>query len=296
MNQLPPLNPLRSFEAAGRLKSVRKAAEELCVTAGAVSRQIQSLETHLGLKLFRREPRSVVLTAAGEQYLAAVTEHLDGIRDATQKLTGAKSREILKIRAYTTFAMKWLVPRLSAFQEMNSLTEVRLTTSLEAVDFDHEDIDCAIRLGDGNWPGYGVDRLVRNELIPICSPGYRRQMGLKKSADLARVPLLHSLARPDDWMYWLKAAGLNDIDPYAGPKYESSVLTYQAALDGQGVAMAQQVLVAEELRKKRLVQPFGPALDRKNFTYYLIYPQNRLRKPALRKFRAWLTEVVLAEE
>jgi LysR family glycine cleavage system transcriptional activator len=264
MNQLPPLNPLRSFEAAGRLKSVRKAAEELCVTAGAVSRQIQSLETHLGLKLFRREPRSVVLTAAGEQYLAAVTEHLDGIRDATQKLTGAKSREILKIRAYTTFAMKWLVPRLSAFQEMNSLTE--------------------------------VDRLVRNELIPICSPGYRRQMGLKKSADLARVPLLHSLARPDDWMYWLKAAGLNDIDPYAGPKYESSVLTYQAALDGQGVAMAQQVLVAEELRKKRLVQPFGPALDRKNFTYYLIYPQNRLRKPALRKFRAWLTEVVLAEE
>lgn len=295
MDRLPPLNPLRAFEAAGRVKSIRKAAEELSVTPGAVSRQVQILETHLGVKLFRREPRAVVLTAAGEQYLEAIAQHFDSIREATLKLTGSRNRNILKIRAYTTFAMKWLVPRLSSFQAMNRLTEVRLTTSLEAVDFEHEDIDCAIRLGDGNWPGYGVDRLVANELIPVCSPGFRRQIGLKQNDDLARVPLLHSLARPDDWMYWLQEAGLTQIDPYSGPKYASSVLAYQAALDGQGVAIAQRVLLADDLRAKRLVQPFGPTLDRQNFTYYLIYPPNRLRKPAFRQFRNWLIEQAQTE-
>lgn len=290
MNPLPPLNPLRAFEVAGRLKSIRKAAEELSVTPGAVSRQVQMLESHLGMPLFRRDPRAIVLTAAGEQYLAAVTQLFDGIRDATQKLTGHNNRDILRIRAYTTFAMKWLIPRLSSFQSANNTTEVRLTTSLEAVDFEREDVDGAIRLGDGNWPGFEVDRLVSNELIPVCSPAFRREKGLKKASDLVGKLLLHSLARPDDWRLWLQAAGLTQIDPYSGQKYESSVLAYQAAFEGQGVAMAQKVLVTEDLRTKRLVQPFGPALDREGFTYYLVYPRNRSRNPAFRKFRRWLVD------
>ena len=181
MNQLPPLNPLRAFEAAGRLKSIRKAAEELSVTAGAVSRQVQILETYLGIPLFRREARAAILTAAGEQYLAEITAHLDGIREATLKLTGVRgrSRDVLKVRAYITFAMKWLIPRLSSFHDANPATEVRITASLEAVDFEHEDVDCAIRLGDGNWPHCEVDKLVANELVPVCSPDYRREAKLK---------------------------------------------------------------------------------------------------------------------
>jgi LysR family transcriptional regulator, glycine cleavage system transcriptional activator len=167
---------------------------------------------------------------------------------------------------------------------------VRLTTSLEEVDFAHEDIDCAVRLGDGNWPGLGVDRLVRNELIPVCSPHFRRNRSLKRGTDLTDVPLLHSLARPDDWMLWLREANLGQIDPFAGPKFESSVLAYQAARDGQGVAIAQRVLIEDDLRSKKLIQSFGPTLDRKSFTYYLIYPNNRLRKPAFRHFRNWLLE------
>src|ERR1700748_1365189 len=176
MSQLPPLNPLRAFEAAGRLKSIRKAADELSVTAGAVSRQVQILETYLGVPLFRREARAAILTAAGEQYLAEITAHLDGIREATLKLTGVRgrSREILKVRAYITFAMKWLIPRLSSFHDANPATEVRITASLEAVDFEHEDGDCALPLGDGNWPHCEVDRLVSNELVSVCRPGYRR--------------------------------------------------------------------------------------------------------------------------
>jgi LysR family glycine cleavage system transcriptional activator len=290
MTRLPPLNPLRAFEAAARLKSIRKAAEELSVTSGAVSRQVQLLEDHLGLKLFRREPRAVLLTAAGEQYFSAITVHFKGIREATEKLTGARGPEILKIRAYTTFAMKWLIPRLSSFQSLHPHMEVRITTSLEEVDFEHEDIDGAIRLGDGKWPNYEMDRLVDNELSPMCTPSYRDRMNFRSGADLKNLSLLHSLARPDDWMLWLKAAGVDGIDPYAGQKYASSVLAYQAALEGQGVVMAQRVLVADDLEAGRLIEPLDTVLDRGEFTYYLVYPRNRSRNPAFRQFRAWLIE------
>lgn len=265
------------------------------MTPGAVSRQVQLLEDHLGMKLFRREPRAILLTAAGEQYFSAITVHFEGIHDATEKLTGVRSREVLKIRAYTTFAMKWLIPRLSSFQSLHPNMEVRITTSLEAVDFEHEDVDGAIRLGDGNWPGYEVDRLVRNELSPVCSPAYRDRANLRSGPDLKDLPLLHSLARPDDWMLWLKSANLDGIDPYAGAKYASSVLAYQAALEGQGVAMAQRVLVSDDLAAGRLIEPLGMVLDRGEFTYYLVYPRNRSRNPAFRQFRAWLIEQAQAQ-
>ncbi|MBI0539544.1 transcriptional regulator GcvA [Roseomonas sp. KE2513] len=290
MDWLPPLNPLRAFEAAGRFGSVRRAAEELGVTPGAVSRQVQVLENELGVQLFRRSPSAMALTVQGEQYLAAISPHLDGIREASRRLTGRRGPEVLKVRAYTTFAMKWLIPRLSVYQQTNRVTDVRLTTSLENVDFSREDVDCAIRLGDGNWPGLEADRLVRNELIPVCTEALCREVGLRSPQDLQRVSLLHSLARPDDWRYWLEAAGLQGIDPYAGPRYASSVLALQAVMAGQGVMLAQKALMADDLRDGRLVQPFGPALDRGSFTYYLVYPAGRLRNPSFRRFRAWLID------
>jgi LysR family transcriptional regulator, glycine cleavage system transcriptional activator len=290
MEGLPPLNPLRAFDAAGRLQSIRLAAEELSVTPGAVSRQVQALESFLGVPLFRREPREIVLTAEGEQYLAAISDHLEGIREATVKLTGKRGVEILRVRAYTTFAVKWLIPRLGTFHAENPTMEVRLTTSIEAVDFEKENVDGAIRLGDGAWPGAEVDRLIANELAPLCSPAFRRKHGLKKPKDLSGVRFLHSLVRPDDWRYWLEAAGVTEIDPYAGDKFTSSTLAYQATLAGQGIMMAQKALFEDDLRARRLVQPFGPVLDRGTFTYYFIYPRNRLRNPAFRRFRAWLLE------
>lgn len=290
MDTLPPLNPLRAFEAAGRLQSIRRAADELLVTPGAVSRQVQRLETFLGVRLFRRDPREIVLTSEGEQYLAAITRHLDGIREETQKLTGRKMVEILRVRAYTTFSMKWLIPRLSSFHELNPTTEVRLTTSNETVDFERENVDGAIRLGDGNWPGVEVDRVMKNELLPLCTPAFQARHALKAVDDLGHVPLLHSLVRPDDWRYWLEAAGGQSIDPYAGPKYASSTLAYQATLEGQGVMIAQKALFLDDLRSGRLVAPFDRALDRGDFTYYFLYPRNRLRNPAFRRFRVWLLE------
>ncbi len=258
------------------------------MTPGAVSRQVQRLETFLGVRLFRRDPREIVLTAEGEQYLEAVSRHLDGIREETQKLTGKKAKEILRVRAYTTFSMKWLIPRLRTFSEFNSSTEVRLTTSNEMVDFERESVDVAIRLGDGNWPGLEVDRLMRNELVPLCSAAFAAEHVIQSPDDLRSVRLLHSFVRPDDWRFWLQAAGNQDIDPYAGDKYASSTLAYQATLEGQGVMMAQKALFLDDLRVGRLVQPIDFSLDRGDFTYYFVYPRNRLRSPAFRRFREWL--------
>jgi LysR family glycine cleavage system transcriptional activator len=288
MDRLPPLNPLRAFEATGRLKSVRRAAIELSVTPGAVSRQVQALETSLGVKLFKRSTSGIALTAEGQHYLNEITPSLNGIRRATRKLSGRSPRNTLKIRAYTTIALKWLIPRLSSFNAANKDIEVFITTSVEEVNFNREDVDGAIRLGNGHWAGYEVVRLLRNVMVPVCSPSFRRLNDLRSTADLDRLPMLHSLARPDDWAEWLRNASMSKIDPYAGPKFESSVLAYQAAIGGQGIAMATKAFVVDDIRRRTLIQPFGPDFDRGAFTYYLIYPRARMRNSAFRKFQKWL--------
>jgi LysR family glycine cleavage system transcriptional activator len=290
MDRLPPLNALRAFEAAARHMSITLAADELHVTAGAVSRQIKSLEDVLGLQLFKRGHREISLTRQGGDYYRAVTRSLDALREATRRLTRSRQRKQLKIRAYTTFAMRWLIPRLSGFHAAHPDIEVLLKASLEPVDFRKEDIDGAIRLGDGNWPGSNTYRLVDNILTPVASPALLKSgPKLKKPADLARHTLLHSIARPDDWATWLEAAGVRtQIDAHAGMTYESSAMAYAAAIEGQGVAIAQRFLVAQDLQDGSLVQPFRKTVDMGDFTYYLLTPRHREESYHMKTFRLWL--------
>lgn len=296
MHDLPPLNPLRAFEAAARHSSMRNAAEEMNVTAGAVSRQVKALEECLGVMLFRRTASEIVLTAEGERYFQSISPHLWALADATKQLIGSKGQEVVHIRAYTTFGGKWLIPKLSNFSDLHPGVEIRLTTSLEAVDFDREKVDAAIRLGDGGYPGLEVEKLIENHLAPLCTPEYVERHGLKAKEDLAGKKLLHTLARPEDWRVWVDTAGLGHlVDWYQGPKYASSMLAYQATLDHQGLMVAQKALFRDDLDAGRLVQPFGPTVTRGAFTYYLIYPRNRMRNPALRKFRTWLLQQCGAE-
>lgn len=287
MDRLPPLNALRVFEIVGRTKNVRKAAGELLVTPGAASRQIQHLEAYLGSALFKREAGALILTRQGEIFLKDVHASFEHLRTATRRLSGSQSKQALKIRAYTTVAMKWLIPRLSSFHTANKDIEAFITTSLDDVDFVREDIDCAIKLGDGRWSGCEADKLIQNIMIPVCSPKYRETIKLSRKTDLVHATLLHSMIRPDDWAHWLEAARVRNIDP-SGLKFENSALAYQAAIEGQGVAMAHEAFVLDDLRSNRLVQPFGPKVDRENFTYYLVYPKPNLRNPAFRKLRDWL--------
>lgn len=287
MDPLPPLNAVRAFEAVARRLSITIAATELHVTPGAVSRQIRTLEDALGIQLLVRGHRQITLTRAGEDYYRAVTKAMDGLREATVRLTRRTRRTQLKVRAYTTFAMRWLIPRLSSFHAANAGIEVLLTASLDEVDFRREDIDGAIRLGDGKWSGANAYRLVPNILLPVCSPALAKQV--RKPADLQRQVLLHSIARPEDWGFWLASTGADKlVDARSGMTYQSSAMAYMAALEGQGFAIAQRFLVEDDLTSGKLVAPFRQAVDMGDFTYYLLTPADRAESTSMATFRAWL--------
>ncbi|MYZ45197.1 transcriptional regulator GcvA [Schauerella aestuarii] len=290
MDQLPPLNALRAFEAAGRLASVSAAAGELCVTPAAVSRHIRLLEEHLGTRLFHREHRAIVLTDTGKRYLEEVTLLMDGLRRATAAVRRDQRRQQFQIRAPHSIAMRWLLPRLASFHRANPAIDVKINTSLLPPDFEREDLDAGIQMGDGKWKGVASYKMMANELVPVCTPEKARR--LTSPADLAHETLLHVLARPDDWFIWLRAAHVDEIDVTRGMKYESSVLAYEAALEGYGVAIAQKALVSKELQDGRLVMPFELSVDLGDSTYYFLLPeQPRRRSPELEIFRRWVVAV-----
>lgn len=292
MDRLPPLNAIRAFEAAARHMSVTLAAQELFVTPGAVSRQIKALEDSLGVLLFKRTHREIRLTRQGADYYRAVTKALDALRDATRRLKKRRASKQLKVLAYTTFAMRWLIPRLSGFHAAHPEVEVLIKASLEPVDFRKDDVDGAIRLGDGNWPGAKSYRLVSNLLVPVVSPALLKSgPKLRKPSDLRHYTLLHSMARADDWACWLEAAGgAGAVDPRAGMSYESSAMAYAAAVEGQGVAIAQKFLVEADLAAGKLVAPFRKELDMGDYTYYLLVPAHREEGEHMRTFRDWMLE------
>jgi LysR family glycine cleavage system transcriptional activator len=297
MVRLPPLNAVRAFEAAARHCSVTEAANELHVTPGAVSRQVHALEEFLGVALFERGHRQIKLTRRGDEYYRTIAKLLELLHDATRRIKKGAQRKQLRIRAYTTFAIRWLIPRLSSFHAAHPRIEVLLTASLQPVDFARDDLDGAIRLGPGDWPGVNAYRLAPNILAPVCSPALLRSgTSLKRPADLAHHTLLHSIARPDDWDHWLKAVGAGrDVDSHAGLTYESSAMAYQAAIAGQGVAISQLFVVEEDLNAKRLVTPFrNKTLDMGAFTYYLVTPAARRESAPMTQFREWLIEQCVA--
>ncbi|WP_345815747.1 LysR substrate-binding domain-containing protein [Paraburkholderia sp. PREW-6R] len=287
---LPPLNPTRAFEATGRLLSISKAAQELAVTPAAVSRQVRTLERYLGVDLFERVKGRLELTAAGASYLAELMPLFESLRDATASLrTTTRGASVLKIRSPATFAVRWLIPRLANFHRSHEDIEVQLTTSSAPLNFGREDIDAGIQLGDGAWSGVHVQRLIPNVLIPVAASTH----AVKPRSKLQGETLLHSLARPEDWTLWLKGAG---ISPNAGRRemrYETSLLAYQAAIEGHGIAIAQEALVRAELNSGALVAPFPFKLDRGAHTYYFAWPANRKSSRALEVFRDWLVTLVI---
>lgn len=290
--RLPPLNALRTFEAAGRLGSVRAAADELVVTPGAVSRQVRVLESWLGVPLFQHEGRGLRLTAAGARYLDVVTRHLRAISAATDEITGRSGREhALHIRAYTLFATNWLIPRLAGFHQSQPWVELELTTSSQPDDFGQGDADAEILpAGRQTSPGFETDVLVSDEVVLVCSPAYRARYELAVPADVARLPahgFLRSVASPELWDRWFADAGLIGLNADHGPSFGDSSLTCRAAAAGQGVALAPLTFVAHDLAADRLVMPFAQGLG-PQMRFCLARPANRPRSRAFTAFRAWL--------
>src|SRR5262249_38751943 len=258
--RLPALNALRSFEAAARHESFTRAAEEVCVTQGAVSHQVQALEQELGIKLFNRERQRLVITDSGREYLAVVRDALDRIALGTERLLQRQSSGALTISTSPDFAAKWLVHRLGRFAEAHPDIDLRVSATMHHVDFAREDVDLAVRHGDGRWAGLHVERLCSEQLFPVCSPklldGRRR---LRAPADIAKFPLLHLDAR-HDWSTWLEVAGVDSPYMAHGPIMNRASMLIDAAIDGQGIALARSALAAWDLLNGRLVRPFTEAL------------------------------------
>ena len=288
LRRLPPLNAVRAFEAAARNGSVTRAARELSVTQGAVSRHVRALERWLGAQLVERAQHGIRLTTQGSAYFRSLRGALDQIDHATRQLQKSPDENLLRLKLPPTFAIRWLVPRLAAFHALHPSIDVQITTSHERADFDREDIDACIHSEREPHPGPGFRRLVGEVLLPVCSPRLlQRGRRLDTPADLSGQVLLCSLNRPDDWPAWLRAAGVPHIDGNSGLKFENAALAYQAAVDELGVMIAQQALVEDDLRSGRLVAPIDLPL-RMPGGYYLAYPPDRPRSSRVIAFEEWV--------
>lgn len=284
--RLPPLNTLPSFEAAARHLSFSKAADELHVTHGAVSRAIRNLEKHLGIQLFTRSVRAVRLTPMGASFAADVRQILDQLAAATLATTGQQS-SVLNVSTLDTFASKWLVPRLFKFRRENPGIDVRLSTSERLADFVSDGIDIAIRYGRGRYPGVTSDLLMKEDVFPVCSPTLLQGPDpLHTPADLKHHTLIHDNFHVD-WAMWLRMAGIGDIDAHKGPSFYSSEHVLQAAVQGEGVALGRSALVADDLATGRLVRPFALSLPAE-LAYYIVYPPAALKRSKVRVFRDWM--------
>ncbi|MGU7775499.1 transcriptional regulator GcvA [Burkholderia sp. MR1-5-21] len=285
--KLPPLNSLRAFEAAARHGSFTLAADELCVTHGAVSRHVQQLEAWLGRPLFERHNRRVELTDAGRAYLAEIGAAFDRIALATAQQLQLGQQQVLRVSAPATFSLRWLVPRLSSFQVAHPNIEVRLSTSNEPIDKLRDKVDLIIRGGPQTIDGYVADEFLSEVRLPVCSPKLLEGKTLRTAADLADFTLLHAATYPGMWPEWLAAAGQAQLTPRHSLTLEHFYLTLQGALDGLGVAMGPIALVADDIAEGRLVQPFKtPALP--PWRYFTYVADARAEDDAVRAFKDWL--------
>ncbi|HDU8625617.1 TPA: transcriptional regulator GcvA [Morganella morganii] len=294
--RLPPLNALRVFDAAARHLSFTKAAEELFVTQAAVSHQMKSLEDFLGLKLFRRRNRSLLLTEEGQSYYLDIKEIFSAINDATRKLQARSAKGALTVSLSPSFAIQWLVPRLSGFHQAYPGIDVRIQAVDREEDKLADDVDVAIFYGRGNWPGLRTDRLYAEYLIPVCALSLMTgERPLKTLTDLSYHTLLHDSSRRD-WQAYIRQADLQQqVNVQHGPIFSHSAMVIQAAVHGQGVALVNNVMAKNELDAGRLVCPFKDILVSKN-AFYLVCQDSQADSGKIAAFRQWIMAQAASEQ
>ena len=297
-NRLPSLNALRAFEAAARHMSFVRAAEELHVTPGAISQQVRQLEDNLGQRLFLRQNNSLSITFAGKALLPQVKEAFNGLIQATELVRTKNFENILRISAPPTFSIKWLRPRLTHFQNLHPDLEIRLTASKQLSDFNKEDLDVAIRYGRGSYEGLVSEKIMTEDIFPVCSPMLlQRNLSLRTTTDLRHHTLLHAEHSSTDdtapnWSKWLRLVCPETIEVVNAGKgilYTPALLAIDAAVAGEGIALAKGKWVQDDLSAGRLVQPFEDILH-SEFDYYLVYPQGTASS-RVTLFRKWLFEM-----
>jgi LysR family glycine cleavage system transcriptional activator len=288
-HQLPPLNALRAFEATARHLSVKNAADELCVTPGAVSQLIKTLELHLGIPLFRRANRGIFLTEVGQAYLPPVRNAFRQISDATRRVTVPADTGVLTVAATPFFASAWLVPRLKSFQDAHPDIDLQVVTGTALADFSRDGVDVAIRHGMGRYPGLSSQRVLTVEIVPVAAPALVKSLGMPATpAELTRWPRVNDTERKG-WPLWFQAQGIEDTGPARGTSFDDSGLLLKAVLTGQGAALLPAAVVADDLAQGRLLQ-LSDVTWIEDFAYYLVYPEGSHDRPKVAALRNWLLE------
>ncbi len=293
--RLPPLNSLKVFEAAARHLSFTRAAEELFVTQAAVSHQIKALEEFLGLKLFRRRNRSLLLTEEGQSYFTDIKDIFSSIAEATDKVLERSEKGALTIAMPPSFAIQWLVPRLADFNQQEPDIDVRI----KAVDMDEgsltDDVDVAIYYGRGSWGGLRADKLYQEYLMPLCSPTLLLgQKPLETLADLSQHTLLHNTSRKG-WKQFVKENHLTEVNVNQGPIFSHTTMVLQAAAHGQGIALGNNVLAQPELDAGRLIAPFDEILLTPN-AFYVVCHDKQADMGRIATFRDWMIAKAKSEQ
>jgi LysR family glycine cleavage system transcriptional activator len=291
--RLPPLNSLRAFEAAARHQNLSRAAQELSVTHGAISRQVAKLEEFLNAKLFEHKHQQVILTKKGAAYAARLQVLFDQLQAATlSSFDTHPDRGVLRIGVLPTFAMRLLVPRLAHFKQRFPALQLQVDTYTSPRPNDPDvELDIAIWNGQGDWPNLVSELLFHEELVPVGSPALIAGHPLREPDDLEPYLLLHALRRPNDWKSWLDLVGAKKVDSEGGLKLEYSGLVYQGAADGLGVAMAQTMFIHDDVEQGRLVPLFHQPLTT-GHAYYLVYSEASAAQPKVQNFIDWLkTEI-----
>ena len=295
MSRLPPLKSLQAFESAARHLSFTQAAQQLNVTPGAISQQIRLLEEFLEIKLFNRLNRAIVLTDVGRLLLPMISKGFENFHEAVSLIEQHSGGGPLTISSAPSFVSKWLIPRLASFKNLHPEIDVRIDTSDRLVDFTREDIDVGIRFGDGVYPELETVYLFAFHLIPVCSPDLlRADKQLKVVSDLKNFTLLHSnydYLDPGwpDWAMWLKVVCADEVDSTHGIFFNQSDHLFQAALDGQGVALLANVMADPEIAAGRLVQPFSTHLP-VQLNYHLVTSPYKAGLTKVAAFRDWILD------
>jgi LysR family glycine cleavage system transcriptional activator len=289
MRRLPPLGSLRAFEAAARRESFKAAAAELGVTPTAISHQIRQLEAGLGVALFARQTRKVVLTVEGRRLYPTLRQALDAMAEAVEAVRRQPARRVATLSATVAFTAKLLVPRAVGFRALHPGWDLRLHASDDPVDLHAGEADAAIRYGLGSYPGLVALPLLTDSFAPVCSP----HVGLREATDLPGATLIHfewgpagTRATVPTWRRWAERSGMSRLDAEAGITFNDENSAIQAAIAGQGVALLSLALVAAELASGALIQPFGPLLQ--GLRYDLVYPSGAETRPPVAVLRDWV--------
>ena len=285
IRRLPPLSALRPFEAAARLESFSRAAEELHLTHGAVSRQVRALEDHVGAALFTRHGKRVALTVEGRVFAERVRNALQEIAQAAEALGDRRRDHRLTVSVLPSFASRWLMPRLIRFMDANPGIEVNVMASTTLANFAADEVDIAIRFGRGPWPPLACEEFLDDEYFPVASPKMNRGKLPKEPKDLLGVRIMRE--DRDYWKRWFEAAGVPLAQPLEGPSFNDSTYSLQAAARGEGVALARRSIVTEDLQRgtlKRLFRTSVPSIE----TYWFVSPKALADTPKVKAFRDWV--------